>query len=201
LKTRLYFHSPFSEDNVCSLRDRSLLLSFALSEIFTCAGEHVQNWTLHLPSSKERSEDAPLNKLQEHSTLLLKAFPDHKESLFQLKEEVSHLIYFLRNKIPFSQKELLEKLYIPLEPLVKECIEDKDFLFFLLTHHEKMACFLEPSYLPTLFKEIYPEGLSKLQVVLCDYFHKKGFTRLLPEITVLLQQLTKKEFIHESSPY
>ena len=176
------------------------MLSFALSEIFTCVRDPIKNWTLHLPSLKERAEDAPLNKLQEHTDLLFKTFPNHKETLSRLKEETARLIYFLTHKIPFSQKDLLKKLYLLLEPLVKECTEDKDFLFFLLTHHEEIAYFLEPCYLPTLLKNLYPEGLSKLQIILCDYFHKKGFTRLLPEITILLQQLTKKEFIHESSP-
>lgn len=199
MQAKLYFHSPFSDDTIGSLREKSLLLSFSLSEIFTCTKSESENWTLPFPSLKSREQDGPLNRLQEHTLLLLKAFPNHKTYLSKLQEDISHLTYLVLHNLEFSQKDFLKKMYLSLEPLVIECKNDMNFSFFLLTHQTEMANFLEPYYLPNLFKEVYPEGLSKLHTILCDYFHKKGFTRLLPEITILIQQLTKKEFIHESS--
>ncbi len=192
MQARIYFHSPFSESNIYTKKDQALLLSFALSELFTCVHELPENWAISLPSLRERFYDAPLNKLQEHATLLLIAFPQYKDSILQMKEEISRLIYFLMHKIDFSQKAFLKHLFSFLEPLVKECQTDKNLLFFLLNHNEEISYFLDVKYLPDLFKEFHPEGLPKLQILLCDYFHKKGFTRRLPEITLLIKQLNKK---------
>lgn len=191
MQARSYFHSPFSDKDTYEPREKALLLIFALSELLACADEPTYNWTIPLPSLQERAYDAPLNKLQEHILLLRIAFPEHQESFCALKEKVSHLTYFVEKKISFSHKDLLEELFFFLEPLIKECKEDKQLLFFLLKSQEKLNFFLKPSYLLLLLKELYPEGLSNLQTHLCDHFHKKGFTRLIPEVTLLLQRLEK----------
>jgi len=189
LPGKLYFHSPFSEERNYSQKDRALLLSFALSELFACMKESPKNWAL--PSYKEKTYDAPLNKLQEHATLLVVAFIDHKESLFELKEKISRLIFLISRSLAFNEKDHLKELFFLLEPLIKTCGDDEHFLFFLLKNQKELASLLDPTYLPDLFEELY--GLLELQILLCDSFHKKGFTGLIPQITVLFQDLQNKK--------
>ena len=186
VQAKLYFHSPFSEKSVYNEKNRALLLSFALSELFTCANELSETWVSSLSSLKNRAYDAPLNKLQEHSTLLLLAFPLHKQSIFNFKEKLAHLIYSLTH-------DHLNQLFFLLEPLIKECKQDENFLFFLLTHYKEIDKFSKPRYLLNLFYEFYPENISHLHTVICDFFHKKGFTGLIPQVTILLQQLKQRE--------
>jgi hypothetical protein len=151
--------------------------------------EDSNTWAL--PSHKETTYDAPLNKLQEHTTLLLVAFIDHKESLLELKEKTSRLIFFIDKLLPFDEKDQLKELFFLLEPLIKECGVDEHFLFFLLKNQKDLASLLDDTYLPDLFEELC--GLAELQTLLCDSFHKKGFTGLIPEITHLFQDLQNKE--------
>ena len=188
MQAKLYFHSPFSEERIYSQTDKALLLSFAMSELFTCMKEDSKDWALS--SYKEKTYDAPLNKLQEHVNLLLVAFPKHKESLFDLKEKVSRLIFFISRSLSFNKQDHLKELFSLLEPLIKECKEDNHFLFFLLKNQKVLASLLDPSYLPDLFESLY--GILELQTLLCDSFHKKGFTGLIPEIKLLFQDLQNK---------
>ena len=79
MSKHLYFHSPFSETYLYEERDRSLLLSFILSELEICSTTMTNNWTFSLSSLCEKTYDAPLNRLQEHARLLAYAFPEHKK--------------------------------------------------------------------------------------------------------------------------
>jgi len=187
LQQQLYYHSPFSKTTSFTEKNKALLLSFALSEIFHCTSELSKTWD-HPSSFEEKTYDAPLNILQEHSTLLLIAFPVFISSLIEFKEKTSSLIYFLRQNLSFSPKNRLKELFLLLQPLIKQCKDDENFLFFLISHYKEINWILDSSYLPSLFNELYPDS-SKLHTLLCDHFHKKGLTRLLPEITFLLNQL------------
>ncbi len=189
MPSKLYFHSPFSEERTYSQNDKALLLSFAMSEIFACMKESSKAWGL--PSHKEKTYDAPLNKLQEHTTLLIVAFSEYQEPLLELKEKISRLIFFVSRSLDFNEKDHLKELFFLLEPLIKECSDDNHFLFFLLKNQKDLASLLDPSYLPDLFEDMY--GLAEVQTLLCDNFHKKGFTGLIPEITLLFQELQNKE--------
>ena len=187
---KLYFHSPFSEERIYSDKDKALLLSFAISELFACMKENSKAWICIPSSYQEKTYDAPLNKLQEHVSLLLVAFSEHKESLFEMKEKISRLIFFIARSLPFEEKDHLKELFFLLEPLIKECKEDNHFVFFLLKNQKDLASLLDPSYLPDLFEQLY--DLLELQTLLCDCFHEKGFTGLIPEIAHLFQDLQNK---------
>ncbi len=199
MSKQLYFHSPFSETYVYQERDRALLLSFILSELNICAISLTSTWAFSLSSLCEKTYDAPLNRLQEHMRLLPYAFPMHKKEGLELQEMISYLTSSLLYRCVFVPEEYLQKLFILLDPFIQECKKEENFLFFLLDHYSEIKALSPINYLPKLFHSLYPEGLSKLQTILCDHFHKKGFTAHLLTIAERIKQLPSQKAIHESS--
>lgn len=185
-----YYHSPFSEKSSFSEKNKALLLSFALAELFTCSSSEIDHWARG--DIQEKRNDAPLNRFIEHTSLLLKAFPSFLTPLIEIKEKTAHLLYCLQKSICFCPKERLKELFHLLDPLMQECSNDANFLYFLLSRQSDMDLLLDSSYLPSFLKELYPD-FSELDTHLCDYFHKRGFTRLLPEISLFIEKIQFKD--------
>jgi len=201
MSKHLYFHSPFSETYLYEERDRSLLLSFILSELEICSTTMTNNWTFSLSSLCEKTYDAPLNRLQEHARLLAYAFPEHKKEGQELQEMISHLTSSLVYRCFFPPEEYLQKLFILLDPFIQICKQEVNFLFFLLDHYHKIQAFTPLNYLDKLFHSLHPEGLNKLQKNLCDHFQKKGLTTHLLTIVEQIKKLPSQEGLYESSSY
>ncbi len=193
MQQRVYFHSPFSEASVLQKEEKFLLLSFVLSELFSCNALSENQWFFHQDtySIEELSHGAPLNKLLEHTDLLIFAFPKQKDTISQVKD----LLFFLRYKLAGHKKlqetTLLKKIFLLLSPLLEEGQCQEHFIFFLLQHQEEIADLSSSNYLVSLLKKIYPQGLSSLETFLADYFHQRGFSFLIPKVKDLIEKVKK----------
>ncbi len=200
MQEKLYFHSPFSETSAYNAKNKALLLSFTLSDLFACIDDCSLVEVKSCVSFQEKAYDTPLCRLQEHTELLSFAFPMHRAAIFKLRESLSCLIGSLSYHLMVQTHTILQEIFKHLEPLIRESKEDNHFVFFLLTHHKEISSLTNPSYFLSLLHEFCPEGLTKLQNKLCDFFHRKGFTNLLPKISMLLQQVKQDEIkTHEPS--
>ncbi|MBM3199168.1 MAG: hypothetical protein FJZ58_07970 [Chlamydiae bacterium] len=155
MQSRVYFYSPFSRETASDPKNRFLVFSFLLSDLFLL---------FTLPQKQ-----SILPRFKEHSALLLFAFPEKREHLYAFHEALL-----------FDSPE--KELFSLLDPLLQISRDEKHFLFFLLKHQKEISLLTHSTYLYTLLHKLYPEGLSFLQDLLCDFFHKKGFYSLIPEV-------------------
>jgi hypothetical protein len=161
-------HSLFSEARIDRQKNRTFLLQCILMELFTAFSQEAHS----------------LFSLQELVKALPTAFPNKTS---KLKQIISTL--FVINHSSSSYPSDISKLFFLLEPFMKECKNDESFLFFLLTHQTEVIMVSSEKYFITLLSKLYPKGLASLQQHLCDYFHKKGFTYLLPTVRSLVNQV------------
>lgn len=206
MQERLYFYSPFSETNITEGNNRSLLLQFILTEILQSSllpMEYLDKYSSALQTAPRLPpalfhETSSFNKIQEHAALLPFAFPLKKIESSIFSHVLSTAIYLKEQR--HSKKNLetdlmhhFKQLIFLLEPFIEECKDDASLLFFLLRRHKEITLLFYPRYLLLLLKKIHPKGLTSLGEYLCDYFHDKGFTYLIPEIKLLLRLIKERK--------
>lgn len=212
MQKKAYFHSPFSEKTVLNENNPSLLLLFILTELllFMNSSELLSQAPPHLPKNHPSfllsvfQDNHPLNRIQEHSTLLTIAFPFKKKEAFLFSQVLCYLRTLLcawhekinKNKEKtnaFKKKitEQLNQLFFLLEPFLQECKNKVNLLFFLLNHHKDISLLMQEPYLPILLKKLHPEGMHSMQKHMCDYFHEKGLAYLIPKTKLLLEIISK----------
>lgn len=209
MRKRAYLHSPFSETTV-NKDNRFLLLQFILKELFLSftlcqKGDNEPLLNLQTFSSLSLSsltKSAPLDRIQEHTTLIPFAFPFKEKESEILTHSLSNTITLLYNLSKCSTPpstvssqitNYLRQMFFLLEPFVEECKNEGSFLFFLLSNHKDISLLSHPKYLPSLLNKFHPQGLPFLQEYLCDHFYKKGFSYLIPKIKFLVKQIKKSE--------
>jgi len=194
----IFLHSPFSTSNIHERKNNALLLQFILSEIFS-ADIEIKNKTalqrIYFPTNSSfypldwSTKMGPINKLIEHSLLLNKAFPNHKETIQLFKHALTNTTSAIANQleIPEANFDLqltlyLKQLYLMLEPLMIECKSDENFLFFLLKNQEKVHSMTHSKYLINFLQKNCSDDIDTLSENICDKFHNRGFACLIPEI-------------------
>lgn len=207
MRKRAYLHSPFSEATI-NQDNRSLLLQFILKELFLshslCQTSNekplLRLQTFSSLSLSTLTESAPLDRIQEHATLIPLAFPFKSVETEIFTHSLSNAVTLLYNlskcstpSETFSSQiaNYLRQMFFLLEPFIEECKNDGSFLFFLLSNHKDISLLSHSKYLPSLLKKLHPEGLSFIQEYICDRFYKKGFAYLIPEIKSLVKQIKK----------
>lgn len=212
MQKKAYFHSPFSEITVLKGTNRFLLVQFILTEIFQSAITPEDYFKGYLENSKTTSkltlsiflESSPFTRLQEHAKLLPFAFPKKKvdSSTFSHVLSLAIHIHQTATEKPAESKDFeaelqnhLRQMIFLLEPFIEECKNDESFLFFLLNRHKEMALISYPGHLYSLLSKLHPKGLDSLQEHICDYFHEKGFSYLIPEVKSLVELIKQPSLI------
>ncbi len=209
MRKRAYLHSPFCE-TIEKHESRFLLIQFILQEIFLshslCKKENpeillsLQTFSPLCLSTLIQS--APLDRIQEHASLIPLAFPDKKDESFIFSHSLSNTVNLLYNLgkcacLPktFSSQVTgyLRQMFFLLEPFMEECKNEGAFLFFLLSRQEDIGLLSHPKYLSSFLNKLYPKGLPFIQERVCDHFYKKGFPYLIPKVKTLIKQLKKAE--------
>ncbi len=201
-------HSPFSEQTILEGNNRSLLLQFILTEIFDSFSCYKTLLTETSLASKSDSSFflsifqniSPLNRIQEHASLFPLAFTNKKIEISIFTHSLSNAVHLLYNyqEKPFCTKKqktefeakitsYLRQMFFLLEPFLEECKSDESFLFFLLKHHTEITLLTQPKYFIHLLHKLHPEGISSMQEYICDHFHERGFTYLIPKVKSLIQ--------------
>lgn len=203
----VFLHSPFSESNVTKGNNRSLLLQFILSEIFQSKRAHENKdpvTKIFFPISSSfypldwSSQRGHLNKVWEHCQLLKHAFPEHKEATHVFKHALVNTTTIIANHCDTPSENFdmqltlyLKQLYLMLEPLMIECKDDENFLFFLLKNQEIIHALTYSSYLISFLQKHTEEEIDSLCESICDSFHSRGFACLIPEVKASISHLKK----------
>lgn len=203
MKAEVFFYSPFSPSNVSEETNKVFLLQFILSEIIHCWTAIKKSEPLFAIFQTSRGffpydwshSTGHLNKAQEHASLLKYAFPDQRETgqaFLTLLMETIHWVSLHCHEDSSNHPELIvliRKLYLHLEPLLKECSSSENLIFFLLKHQTALIDIC-PTFTSFLIG-LYPEGLSRLKDSLCDHYHRRGFASVIPELKLLIDNLEK----------
>ena len=210
MQKKAYFHSPFSEKTIAEGNNRSLLLQFILSEVFSFVSAPKQLLSSPYAAPDEAPfflhhiyEDLSLHKIQEHASLLPLAFKEQTDESSAFMHALSNVVHLLSNhsKFPKTGKDDLEdlqktlvaylkQLFFLLNPFIKECYEDGGLVLFLLRHQKEVAMLSDEDTLVKILKEVQLDKGRSLQEDLCDDFHKRGFAYLIPEIRSLMKSLS-----------
>ncbi|MEI8328671.1 MAG: hypothetical protein WCG14_01535 [Chlamydiia bacterium] len=201
----VFLHSPFSASNIMKGNNRSLLLQFILSEIFYSKIAHQNKEPLSTLFQSTSSCFYPLdwssqrgylNKILEHCALLKEAFPDQQEAVSIFKHALTNTTTAISNQLdaPYENFDrqlalYIQQLYLTLEPVMYECTTDENFLFFLLKNQDKIHAITHSQYLLSFIQKQLKQDIDPLCQWLCDKFHARGFTCLIPEVKTLLLQL------------
>lgn len=137
---KVYFHSPFSPQNVGEGQNPALLLQFILLELI-CAKEVLEE----TPENPFYPFDGftkvgSFNKVREHASLLPYAFPKHIE-------EIDRFLLHLNGKSCL--------LFTDLEPLILSCKKNSSLLSFLLKHKSHVQ-------IGILLQKLLPNGGEKI---------------------------------------
>jgi hypothetical protein len=204
----VFLHSPFSETTIQKGNNKSLLLQFILSEIFRCKtaqnkNEDIANIFFPISSSfyplDWASQRGYLNKVVEHSQLLKKAFAENLESVAIFRHSLTNTVTAISNHleetIPHFDMQLslyLKQLYLTLEPLMLQCKEDENFIFFLLKNQQSIHSLTHRTYLLSFLEKHALLDIDHLCETLCDRFHSRGFAFLIPEVKSAILYLKEK---------
>ena len=205
----VFIHSPFSEKNILKGNNKSLLLQFILTDLFSSKTSQIKNETLDkifFPVSSSfypldwTSQRGYLNKVLEHSLLLKEAFPEKKESIAIFKHSLLNTTIAITNQIEQKSQTFdlqlslyIKQLYLTLEPIMHDCMEDENFLYFLIKNQEIISKITHESYLVSFLEKKFQEGLDSLCKSMCDKFHLRGFAFLIPEVKTSIAYLKNKE--------
>lgn len=209
MRKRAYLHSPFCEETI-SQDNRFLLLQFILKELFLshalCQTSNDKPLlclqTFSSLSLSTLTQSAPLDRIQEHATLIPHAFPFKHEETEIFTHSLSNTVTLIYNLSKYSTPSetfstqitnYLRQMFFLLEPFVEECKNEGSFLFFLLSNHKDISLLSHSKYLSSLLRKLHPQGLSFIQEYVCDHFYRKGFASLIPEIKSLIKQIRKSE--------
>lgn len=182
-----------------------LLLQFILEELFLCHHICETNTKELLPSFNPVSplslaiftQEAPIERLQEHTNLLPLAFPEKKQEVkifLHALSNTSNLLYNCQSnrmleKYTIQISVYFRQMFFLLEPFLEECKNDGSFLFFLLSHQKEIRLLSHPRHLSSLLRKWHPKGIASIQELVCNHFYKKGFSYLIPEIKSLIRSL------------
>lgn len=200
----VFLHSPFSESNVMKGNNRSLLLQFILSELFQTTRAHISKEPLtkiFFPVSSSfypldwSSQRGHLNKVWEHCQLLKIAFPEQTQATTIFKHALINTTTAIANhcdtptdNFDMQLKLYLKQLYLVLEPLMIECKNDENFLFFLLKNQDAVRSITHSTHLLSFFQK-HCEEIDSLCESICDSFHSRGFACLIPEVKASIHYL------------
>lgn len=207
VQKKVYLHSPFCE-KIFTQDTRFLLIEFILTDLFSsytlCQALEEKllfcGQTFNAFSLSSLTQSAPLDRIQEHSSLIPFAFPFKKEETEIFTHSLSNTINLFYNlsKRNTSSKTFssqmtnyIRQMFFLLEPFMEECKNDGSFLFFLLSHHKDISLLSHSRYLLSLLKKLHPQGLPFIQEHVCDHFYKRGFAYLIPEIKSLVKLVKK----------
>ena len=205
MESGVFLHSPFSETNIAKGNNKSLLLQFILTQVFSSKKAQIDKKDFKEIFSPITSSFYPLdwssqrgalNKVCEHALLLSKGFPGQKEpvDLFRhcLLNVTTAVTNHLEKKSEHFDMQLslyLKQLYLTLEPLIIECREDENLLLFLLKHQDLVGQITHSSHLLSFLQKNISTGIDCLCEGLCDRFHARGFAFLIPQVKSLIQTL------------
>ena len=201
----VFLHSPFSESNVMKGNNRSLLLQFILSEIFQSKQSEqnkepltkiffsVSSSFYPLDWSSQRGH---LNKVAEHMQLLKKAFPEQESAVAIFKHALQNTTTVIANHcdtpVENFDRQLslyLKQLFLLLEPIMIECTDDENLVFFLLKNQKVIHSLTHQSYLLNFLQKNCEKEVESLSKSLCDRFHCRGFSSLIPEVKASIHYL------------
>jgi hypothetical protein len=190
--------SLFSPQAIGDKQHRSLLIQFILFEIFEAqkaisAGRLETLFTPHprfFPYDWNRS-CGYFNKIQEHSLLLGKSFPDGVGLVKNFEKTLSEeLSLFCKETNAEQFTAALQKIYTALEPLAEICKENENLILFLLKNRESMDSLNQSGYLYQFLLKMHPSGLEILGEKMCDQYHQRGFFSQISEFKLLLTELS-----------
>ncbi|MCX6990815.1 MAG: hypothetical protein NTX49_07135 [Chlamydiae bacterium] len=200
----VFLHSPFSESNVMKGNNRSLLLQFILSEIFQSkqseqSKEPLTKIFFSVSSSfyplDWSSQRGHLNKVIEHTQLMQKAFPEQGPAVAIFRHALQNTTTVIANHCDTPLENFdrqltlyLKQLFLMLEPMMIECIDDENFVFFLLKNQQMIHSLTHRSYLLN-FLQKNCEEIESLSKSLCDRFHCRGFSGLISEVKASINYL------------
>lgn len=201
----VFLHSPFSEKNISEGNHKYLLIQFMLCELFKSL-DSIKNKDIisyvYAPGPSSfypldwSSQRGHLNKVLEHSQLLHKAFEQHRESISVFKHALNNTTNLIINHLDTPSDNFesqlgvyFKQLFLLLEPIVKDCLEDENFLFFLLKNQEKVHSVTYPKYLNNFLQKHFGTDVESICESVCDKFHARGFANLIPEVKTAIYQL------------
>ncbi len=191
--------SLFSPHSLGEKHNRALLIQFLSSEII--ASYHAAssgNWeALISPPPRFFPYDwgakiGHLNKIEELAPLLKKSFPDSLRSVNKFTKTLSKTFEALSKKKGISSQDLeqlIQKIYLCIEPFIEACKENENLLYFLLKNRETIESLGGKGYLHSFILKIHPCGLETLGEKMCDQYHQRGFFSQIPEFKLLLTEL------------
>lgn len=169
----IYLHSPFSAQTVQERQNRALLLQFMLSELLQCRNANTQTHPLKFVFSApacffpfDWSQDVGhLNKLAEHTTLLIHAFSDMEKAvdafaatLHPILDEVAELRRTQSVLCPSTFTANLRELYNGLKPFLIACKESENLVLFLLKRAEEIDALSGRAEVDALLRQMFPDG-------------------------------------------
>lgn len=196
--------SPFSPHLVRQEQHRTLLLQFFLKELLAAHQAILHEAPINLVISSERRhfpydwahDSGHVNKAREHAHLLLIAFDNFEAPVQQIHTILADLVLTFSGKEFFNSRQKLQikrklhQLYLLVEPLLSDSKNDENLIFFLLKNQDPVNALMGKGYLRTYLSHLHKKGLRQLEKKLCDHFHNRGFSSLVPELKKQFSELT-----------
>jgi hypothetical protein len=149
----IYFYSPFSPADVSETNNQVLLLLFILKELASHPSRTMEDPVFPLAPFDWTRKGSSLQKLQEHFSLLPRAFP-----------HFASLVPALYENLYRPTEEIVSLLH----PFIMACHTNENLLLFLVQHQNELA--VKP-----FLDKICPEGLDALKEKIASNFRKRGY--------------------------
>lgn len=197
--------SPFSPHSVRQEQHRTLLLQFFLKELLAAHQAILHEAPINLVISSEKRhfpydwahESGHVNKAREHAQLFIIAFENFEEQVEQIHMTLADLVLTfsgresLNSRQKLQIKRKLHQLYQLAEPLVSLFKSNENLIFFLLKNQDPVNALMGKGYLRTYLSHLHKKGLGQLEKKLCDHFHDRGFSSLIPELKKRFSELSR----------
>lgn len=197
--------SPFSPHLVRQEHHRILLLQFFLKELLAAHQAILYEAPINLIISSERRhfpydwahESGHVNKAREHAQLFSIAFESFEDQAEQIQTTLGDLVLSFSGKESFNSrqkvhiKRKLHQLYLLAEPLISHFKNSENLIFFLLKNQDPVNALMGKGYLQAYLSHLHKKGLGQLEKKLCDHFHDRGFSSLIPELKTRFSELSR----------
>ncbi len=196
--------SPLSPHLVRQEHHRILLLQFFLKELLAAHQAILYEAPINLVISSDRryfpydwaNESGHVNKAREHAQLILIAFENFEEEAEKIHTMLADLVISFSGKETFNSrqkiqvKRKLHQLYLLAEPLISHYKNNENLIFFLLKNLDSVNALMGKGYLQAFLSHLHKKGLEQLEKKLCDHYHNRGFSSLIPELKTRFSELS-----------
>lgn len=199
------FFSPFSPHSLRQEHHRILLLQFFLKELLATHQAILYDAPINLIISSDRRhfpydwahESGHVNKAREHAQLILIAFENFENEAEQIHTTLTDLVRSFSGKESFNSRQKIQvnrklhELYLLAEPLISYYKNSENLIFFLLKNQDPVNALMGRGYLQTFLSHLHKKGLGQLEKKLCDHYHDRGFSSLIPELKTRFSELSQ----------